>query len=168
MQLLQWLIIVFSVSTMSIYNQSYGLPTTPIGCNNKVGWYKRHNNLDMPGKSRTTIIITITIITSCIVTTTNFGLVILKIRNTTTISINTTITNTITTSIFIFTAINYVLTITLIGIIITITIIFITTITIHIIAGINYALIIMTINIYMPSPLPPCTSPSSLPSQPLS
>ena len=46
---------------------------------------------------KTTIIVTITIITSCIITATNFGLVIPKIRITTTIGINNTVTNAITT-----------------------------------------------------------------------
>ena len=35
---------------MNIYNQSYGLATTPTGHNNKFGWYKRHENLDMLAK----------------------------------------------------------------------------------------------------------------------
>ena len=35
---------------MNIYNQIYGLATTPTGSNNKVGWYKRHNTLDILAK----------------------------------------------------------------------------------------------------------------------
>ena len=35
---------------MNIYNQPYGLPTTPTGRNNKVGWYKTHSNLDILAK----------------------------------------------------------------------------------------------------------------------
>ena len=35
---------------MNIYNQSYGLATRPTGRNNKVGWYKSHNNLAILAK----------------------------------------------------------------------------------------------------------------------
>ena len=35
---------------MNIYNQSYGFTTAPTGRNNKFGWYKRYNNLDMLAK----------------------------------------------------------------------------------------------------------------------
>ena len=35
---------------MNIDYQPYGLATTPTGRNNKVGWYKRHSNLDIRRK----------------------------------------------------------------------------------------------------------------------